>query len=70
MGVNRIWVHKTLRREGIASMVLESVRHNMRRDCIVPKDRIAFSDLTDDGEAFAKSFCKSDRLFRYSLVAN
>lgn len=69
MGVNRIWVHKSLRRSGIATKLLDEVRRNMRRDCIIPRDRVAFSELTDDGEAFAKSFCKMGRILRFSLIS-
>lgn len=68
IGVNRLWIHKSSRRCGIATRLLDIIRHHMRKDCVVPRERIAFSELTDDGEAFASKFCPYGKVLRYSLA--
>uniref|UniRef100_A0A0N5ARF4 N-acetyltransferase ESCO1 n=1 Tax=Syphacia muris TaxID=451379 RepID=A0A0N5ARF4_9BILA len=68
IGVNRIWVHKSLRRTGVATKLLDEVRHNMRNGYILPRSCIAFSELTDDGLAFAKKFSANCQILMYSVI--
>ena len=63
VGVNRLWVHSSLRRCGVARRFLLAVSSRLR----MPLDHIAFSELTEDGEAFASRFCPNGRILMYSL---
>ncbi|CAB3401758.1 unnamed protein product [Caenorhabditis bovis] len=73
VGVDRIWTHTNLRRKGVARALLDAatafdraMEHRRRRL------RIAFSDLTRDGQEFAKNYVKSsypdgDQLYLYDI---
>ncbi|RCN41919.1 hypothetical protein ANCCAN_12133 [Ancylostoma caninum] len=56
VGVNRIWTHPTARRKGVASELLDVIRHRYFTGILVPKSRIAFSDPSDDGKKFAEQY--------------
>lgn len=60
MGVNRVWVRHTHRRQGIAVRLVASSRRHLlsppRVDCVIGKSEIAFSQPTRDGFAFASSY--------------
>lgn len=65
MGVNRVWVRRTHRRQGIAVRLVASSRRHLlpsssRAGCAIGRDEIAFSQPTRDGFAFAASY-REDR---------
>ncbi|MCP9260641.1 N-acetyltransferase ESCO2 [Dirofilaria immitis] len=68
MGVNRIWVHQTLRRKGIAVLLLDHARSHFVSSNFVPREMIAFSSLTDSGLAFAKNYIPGGKVLLYSLI--
>ncbi|KAL6727775.1 hypothetical protein Aduo_009623 [Ancylostoma duodenale] len=59
VGVNRIWTHPTARRKGVASELLDVIRHRYFTGTLVPKSRVAFSDPSDDGKKFAERYVRS-----------
>lgn len=67
MGVNRIWVHQTLRRRGIAGLLLDRARSHFVSSDSVPREMIAFGSLTDSGLAFAKNYIPGGKVLLYSL---
>lgn len=58
MGVNRIWVHPCMRRRGIAALLLDRARAHFLGYGILPRERVAFSEPTIAGLAFASKYCK------------
>jgi N-acetyltransferase len=52
-GVNRIWVHPSQRRKGIASKLLDQMRGGFVFGCCLAKSQIAFSQPTDAGKILA-----------------
>ncbi|VDN00205.1 unnamed protein product [Onchocerca ochengi] len=62
MGVNRIWVHQTLRRKGIAALLLDHARSHFISSNFVQREMIAFSSLTDSGLAFAKNYIPGGKI--------
>ncbi|CAG9535939.1 unnamed protein product [Cercopithifilaria johnstoni] len=67
MGVNRIWVHQTLRRKGIAAFLLDHARLHFVSSDSVPREMIAFNSLTDSGFAFAKNYTPGGKVLLYSV---
>ncbi|KAL3986323.1 ESCO1/2 acetyl-transferase family protein [Acanthocheilonema viteae] len=67
MGVNRMWVHQTLRRKGIAALLLDHARMHFISSDSVPREMIAFNSLTDTGFAFAKNYIPGGKVLLYSL---
>ncbi|KAK6109296.1 ESCO1/2 acetyl-transferase family protein [Brugia pahangi] len=67
MGVNRIWVHQTLRRRGIAALLLDHARSYFVSSDSVPREMIAFSSLTDSGLAFARNYISGGKVLLYNL---
>ncbi|EFO27554.1 hypothetical protein LOAG_00934 [Loa loa] len=67
MGVNRIWVHQTLRHRGIAARLLDHARSHFVSSSSIPREMIAFSSLTDSGLAFAKNYIPGGKILLYSL---
>ncbi|KAF5894920.1 N-acetyltransferase ESCO2-like [Clarias magur] len=52
-GVSRIWVFSLMRRKGIATRLLDTVRGSFMYGSPLTKEEIAFSDPTPDGKLFA-----------------
>ncbi|VDO42387.1 unnamed protein product [Brugia timori] len=67
MGVNRIWVHQTLRRRGIAALLLDHARSYFVSSDSVPREMLAFSSLTDSGLAFARNYISGGKVLLYNL---
>lgn len=57
MGVRKIWVDASVRRDGVASRMLEEARVEFLYGVVVEKSEIAFSPPTEDGVSFARRFC-------------
>lgn len=64
-GVARIWIHPKFRRKGIATRLLDTVRHSIIPGEVIEKGQLAFSDPTTIGKDFAKSYTKSNRFSIY-----
>ena len=65
-GISRIWVNKSVRRSKIASNLVDVIRDNYKENKEeIPKDRIAFSQLTPDGKRFVLNYCPNEHLILY-----
>ncbi|CAJ0598805.1 unnamed protein product [Cylicocyclus nassatus] len=56
IGVNRIWTHPSARRKGIATEILDVIRRWYFTGTHVPRNRVAFSDPSEDGRKFAEKY--------------
>ncbi|KAL6782130.1 hypothetical protein ACKKBF_B10780 [Auxenochlorella protothecoides x Auxenochlorella symbiontica] len=57
VGVRAVWVRASARRRGVASRLLEAVLGvDAALSCRLPRGRLAFTDPTADGLAFARAF--------------
>ena len=65
-GISRIWVWPGLRRNKIASRLLDCVRLNFLYFCYIASNQIAFSDPTQLGQALAKSYFATDAFLVYT----
>jgi N-acetyltransferase len=53
VGIHKIWVHQKCRKEGIASMLIDTVRSKFVYGLVVPAEMIAFSSPTVAGMGLA-----------------
>ncbi|XP_033842021.2 uncharacterized protein LOC117388562 [Periophthalmus magnuspinnatus] len=67
-GISRIWVVSTMRRQGIASRMLDCLRNNFIYGSNLSKDEIAFSDPTPDGKLFATHYFGTSQFLVYNFV--
>ena len=66
LGVKQIWVSKNSRRQGIAKRLVEAARGRLYYGFVVPRDKVAFSQLSNAGYSFASSYVeKGQRLLVY-----
>lgn len=56
LGVSRIWTSNALRKQGIATRLLECARRNFWYGLSVQKEEVAFSQPTDSGGLLAQSW--------------
>ncbi|KAM6977630.1 uncharacterized protein esco1 [Aplochiton taeniatus] len=68
-GISRIWVFSMMRRQGIASRMIECLRNNFIYGSYLSKDEIAFSDPTPDGKLFATHYCGTSQFLVYNFVS-
>ncbi|XP_041823865.1 protein MLP1 homolog [Melanotaenia boesemani] len=68
-GISRIWVVSMMRRQGIASRMLECLRNNFIYGSYLSKDEIAFSDPTPDGKLFATHYFGTSQFLVYNFVS-
>ncbi|XP_041669873.1 uncharacterized protein LOC121527160 [Cheilinus undulatus] len=68
-GISRIWVVSMMRRQGIASRMLECLRNNFVYGSYLSKDEIAFSDPTPDGKLFATHYFGTSQFLVYNFVS-
>ncbi|XP_029314091.1 LOW QUALITY PROTEIN: COPII coat assembly protein sec16 [Cottoperca gobio] len=68
-GISRIWVVNMMRRQGIASRMLECLRNNFVYGSYLSKDEIAFSDPTPDGKLFATQYFCTSQFLVYNFVS-
>ncbi|XP_029385137.1 protein MLP1 homolog isoform X2 [Echeneis naucrates] len=68
-GISRIWVVNMMRRQGIASRMLECLRNNFIYGSYLSKDEIAFSDPTPDGKLFATNYFGTSQFLVYNFVS-
>lgn len=60
LGVDKVWVHRLHRRQGIASRLLSVARDKLIYGMRVPVDKVAFSQPTQLGQMFASSYTDDD----------
>ncbi|KAF7669979.1 hypothetical protein LDENG_00105710 [Lucifuga dentata] len=68
-GISRIWVVSMMRRQGIASRMIECLRNNFIYGSYLSKDEIAFSDPTPDGKLFATHYFRTSQFLVYNFVS-
>ncbi|KAJ9620939.1 hypothetical protein H2203_007525 [Taxawa tesnikishii (nom. ined.)] len=56
LGISRIWVSNSCRKQGIASSLLDCVQKTFRHGVVMPKDLIAFSQPTESGASLARKW--------------
>ncbi|KTG46207.1 hypothetical protein cypCar_00005382 [Cyprinus carpio] len=67
-GVSRIWVFSLMRRKGIATRLLETVRTTFMYGSHLTKEEIAFSDPTPEGKLFATKYCETPTFLVYNFI--
>ncbi|XP_060722221.1 N-acetyltransferase ESCO2 [Tachysurus vachellii] len=67
-GVSRIWVFSLMRRKGIATRLLDTVRGSFMYGSPLTKVEIAFSDPTPDGKLFATKYCGTPTFLVYNFI--
>ncbi|XP_024527966.1 protein CHROMOSOME TRANSMISSION FIDELITY 7 [Selaginella moellendorffii] len=65
-GIRGLWVMHSFRRKGIASRLLDTIRDDFAFGSQIKLDKLAFSQPTGDGIAFASSYLDTDRLLIYT----
>lgn len=66
LGVRLIWVHDQHQRQGIASKLVDAARTHFLFGTTFTTQQVAFSQPTDMGFQFAKSYTDSDEVMCYS----
>jgi N-acetyltransferase len=64
-GVRMMWTNQTARRKGIATKLLDSVRSQLARGCVLPRADLAFSQPTPEGAALIQAYIGSPRFLVY-----
>ncbi|XP_036406162.1 N-acetyltransferase ESCO2 [Megalops cyprinoides] len=67
-GVSRIWVFSLMRRQGIASRLVDTARNTFMYGSHLTKEEIAFSDPTPDGKLFATKYCETPTFLVYNFI--
>ncbi|XP_056418971.1 N-acetyltransferase ESCO2 isoform X2 [Hyla sarda] len=68
-GISRIWVFALMRRKGIASRMVDTVRSSFVYGSRLTTDEIAFSDPTPDGKLFASTYCAVPDFLVYNFLS-
>ncbi|KAG8442171.1 hypothetical protein GDO86_011101 [Hymenochirus boettgeri] len=68
-GISRIWVFSMMRRNKIASRMIDCLRNNFIYGSFLNKEEIAFSDPTPDGKLFATHYCGTGQFLVYNFVS-
>ncbi|XP_046677690.1 uncharacterized protein LOC124365745 isoform X1 [Homalodisca vitripennis] len=66
VGVNRLWIHVSMRRQHLATCLCHLVRKMFYEDEELQLKDFAFNDISDAGVAFAKMFLKTNAVPLYS----
>ncbi|XP_074597359.1 establishment of cohesion [Brevipalpus obovatus] len=67
LGISRLWVHNSYRRQGIASQLVDTIRSAVYSDKIVAKDKVAFSDPSSPGVAFGTKYTGRKNILVYGI---
>lgn len=65
LGVKQIWVGQGSRRRGLAKRMVEVARAKFYYGFVVPREQLAFSQLSTQGYAFARAYTAGQRLLVY-----
>ncbi|XP_051954412.1 N-acetyltransferase ESCO2-like [Xyrauchen texanus] len=68
-GISRIWVFSLMRRQGIGTRMLDTVRTSFMYGSHLTKEEIAFSDPTPEGKLFATKYCGTPTFLVYNFVS-
>lgn len=68
-GVSRIWAFSLMRRKGIATRLLDTVRTTFMYGSHLTKEEIAFSDPTPEGKLFATKYCETPTFLVYNFIS-
>lgn len=60
VGIHQLWVHSSMRHEGIGTRLVDCVRVKFVFGLVVPTDMLAFSSPTEAGAKFAKMYIHSN----------
>jgi hypothetical protein len=60
LGISRIWTHRSERRTGVAINLLDVVRTRFQPLFVINKDKMAFSQPTEQGAALAREWFRRD----------
>ncbi|KAK0408495.1 hypothetical protein QR680_003992 [Steinernema hermaphroditum] len=61
LGINRIWTHRSVRRRGIARLLLDEARRSLPYlHSTIPRQSVAFSEPSVDGTKLARTYCRSE----------
>jgi hypothetical protein len=66
LGVKLVWTSPRHRRQRVAHRLLDSVRKSALFGSVVQVQRVAFSQPTEDGFAFAQAYCRSKLILAYA----
>lgn len=58
LGVERVWVKKNFRRQGLGTRLLDIARDTFICGLVLSKKQIAFSAPTNEGAKFAQAYCR------------
>lgn len=59
MGVKQMWVHRSHRRKGHMTRLLDVIRASYTPGRMVEKEKLAFTQTTPDGKQFAINYCRT-----------
>ena len=65
LGIRLIWVREGFRHIGIASRLIDTARRYFQYGSIIQLNKIAFSQPTNDGLAFALKYTKNNQIIGY-----
>ena len=65
LGIKQIWVSKNSRRQGIAKRMVEAARARFYYGFVVPREKVAFSQLSNAGYSFARAYMEQGVLLVY-----
>ncbi|XP_051581095.1 N-acetyltransferase ESCO2-like [Myxocyprinus asiaticus] len=68
-GISRIWVFSLMRRKGIATRMLDTVRTSFMYGSHLTKEEIAFSDPTPEGKLFGTKYCGTPTFLVYNFIS-
>lgn len=60
VGISRIWVHDNVRKQGIASKLVDACRKSFIYGYSIPKMQVAMSQPTTHGIAFATTYFETE----------
>jgi hypothetical protein len=59
LGIHKIWVHSKVRKQSIATRLIDAARTRMVFGTVVPAELVAFSSPTEAGAQFAVKYLLS-----------
>lgn len=65
IGIKQVWVSQNMRRQGIGKRMLEVARARFFYGFVVPRGKVAFSQLSTAGYSFARAYVTPGKLLVY-----
>jgi len=66
IGISRIWVHVQFRRQGIATVLLDTIRHHFIYSVSVKKDLVAVTQPSTEGRLFSTKYFGTSEFLVYT----